>query len=268
MATLNRFAALGIVLLIPGCATTIRASSQIVVISSEPSGGIVSIDGAVKDTTPALVSLKRKSSHTIGVVIDGYAAETRTVSSDADYKLVALNLLLFHPAVAAAGIGVDLLTGAHNSLTPQVINVRLAIRDSVAVARRTSDVPWQPVPIGSRIRVSTGDSSTPVMVGTLVAVSGDTLLLESVSSPVSRRISRRSVGTMELSLPDRQRGLLRWMWQGALGGFAAGAAVGAITHGAEGAYYFSFLFGAPIGLVLGTVAGAVVPPNDNWLPIR
>lgn len=270
MAMLNRFAVLGIALfLIPGCATAMRGRAQIVVISSEPSGAIVSIDGVEKDTTPTVVSLRRKSRHTIGVAIDGYAAETRAIATDADYKLTTLNLLLFHPAVAAAGVGVDVLTGASNSLTPRIIDVRLAILDSGAVAPRLSGIPWQPVPIGSRIRVSTGDQSAPTVVGTLVRVSGDTLLLESADSPVSRRISRQSIRTMELNLgPDRVRGSRDWMWRGALAGFAAGAAAGAITQSAEGAYYFAFLYGAPSGLVIGAIAGAAVPPSDIWLRLR
>lgn len=270
MATLSRFAFIAIVFLVmPGCATAIRGGSQVVVISSEPSGAVLSIDGVEKDTTPAVVSLERKSPHTIAVAIDGYAPERRVVLPDADYKLVALNLLLFHPAVAIAGTGIDLVTGAHHTLSPPVINLRLAITDSVAVARRRSDVPWQPVPIGSRIRVSTGEPSTPAVVGTLVAVSGDSLVLGSAASPVSRRIPRHSIGAIELGVrPDRHSGPLRWMWQGALAGIAAGVAVGAITHGAEGAYYLGFIYGAPIGLVVGAVAGAIVPPTERWLRIH
>lgn len=269
MVMLTRFAALGIVLFfIPGCATAIRGTSQIVVISSEPSGAMVSIDSAEKHTAPAIVSLKRKSAHTIGVTMDGYAAQTQTISTDAEYKLVALNLLLGHPAVAAAGTGVDIFTGAYKRLTPQVINFQLAITDSLGLARR-KDVAWQPVPIGSRIRVAAADSGRRAVVGTLVAVSGDTLIVESAAATVASRISRSAVATIELSLgQDRQRGMRRWLGRGTLAGIAVGAAVGAIAHGAEGAIYWSLLFGAPGGLVLGTVAGAVVATDDIWLRIR
>lgn len=245
-----------------------HGSSQKVLISSAPNGAVVTVDGVELGTTPAVASLKRKVPHTLGVAVDGYAPEMRVVSPSAGYSLVALNLLLFHPAVVALGVSVDLMSGAHRRFTPQSTSFRLATRDTAALGGRARiDVAWPPVPIGSRIRVSRADPSAPAAVGTLLAFSGDTLLLESAVPGAFHRIPRGSVGSIDLSVgPNRLRGLSRWAGRGALGGLAAGALVGAIRYGGEGAYWFGVL-GATTGFVLGSVAGAVVPQPDMWLRI-
>jgi len=249
-----------------GCATALNGRTQKVVISSEPSGAAVAIDGIERGTTPMVVALDRNQAHSMVVAAAGYAPDSSIASRRANYLLAAANLLLFHPAVAAAGLGVDILTGAHHRLEPQVSSFRLQIIDSTA-ARRSSAKPWQPVPIGSRIRLS--QSSAPVITGNLLAVSGDSLLIAAEARGVNHRIVRGSIQTIELSLgPDRVGGLSRWLGQGALAGLLAGAAVGAIAHNWEIAYYWGTLFGLPGGMILGSISGAYLFPRDKWVTVR
>lgn len=264
--------ALGTLLLTSaGCATLTRGRMQTVVVSSEPSGAVVSVDGVDRGTTPAVVSLRRKEPHTLEVGANGYVRETQRLLPHADYALVAVNLFLFHPAVAAIGVGVDLLTGAHNTLSPKAVSFRMVVSDTAAAGRGDATfVPWLPVPIGSRIRVSTTGSPSTTAIGTLLAISGDTLVLDSTVAAGSRRIPRQSVGTIDLSLgPNPVSGFARGAWRGALIGLGAGAAVGAITGGgAAGAYFIGLIYGVPAGAIVGAIAGASVPKNDKWVRVR
>lgn len=62
---------------LPGCATIIKGSSQVVTVTSEPSNADVLIDGNNMGKTPLSVNLKKNTYSSITVKKSGYNSQVR-----------------------------------------------------------------------------------------------------------------------------------------------------------------------------------------------
>lgn len=263
----SKLRVLTMLLLASGCATSIRGTTQKLVITSEPSGAAVLADGVPVGATPAIIALSRRRAHSISVVADGHLPQAQVVSSTADVAPLAGNLLLLHPAVVLPAIGMDLLGGAHRRLNPAALNFRLE-RDGSA-AGLPVPVRWQPAPFGSRIRVVT-HSPNPCTIGTLVDMSGDTLLLDHSARVAGLRMVRDSVATVEVSLgADRDAGFYRGMVVGALVGVVAGFVGGALSDSGDAStgLFFAGLLGLPVGGGIGGIVGSAFP-KEKWVRVH
>ena len=67
--------AVGLVMLVTGCATRFNSEEQLVLISSKPVGAKVTVDDRLVLTTPGRVNLHRLGEHTILVEKDGYESQ-------------------------------------------------------------------------------------------------------------------------------------------------------------------------------------------------
>jgi hypothetical protein len=93
-----------------GCATITKSESQPVAFSSEPQGATVSINGVPSGITPVTIMIERKYGAQMGTMaLDGYKTE--------QFKLqkhvagMTFGNIIFCPAVAIIGVGVDAATG-------------------------------------------------------------------------------------------------------------------------------------------------------------
>lgn len=102
------------------CGTIIQGTTQEIGISSNPSKASVTINGQDKGTTPLIVDLKRKDSHTIRIELDGYepyeTTLTRKVSGWVWGNIVFGGLI---------GLAVDAISGGMYKLTPEQISAEL-----------------------------------------------------------------------------------------------------------------------------------------------
>ena len=130
-----------------------------------------------------------------------------------------------------------------------------------------------PVPLGSRVRVTVSAPDVPRYVGTLAALSGDTLALRPEArltrAPVA--IPLASVRRLELSRgrgpcsgPGRRTTCLV---VGGIAGIAAGAAVGYAVGGSSLPSRLSVgLLSVPIGFLGGLAVGGSVG-GDRWAEV-
>lgn len=102
------------------CATVVHGSSQLVTVSSNPTGARVEADGSGSWTTPATIKLARKRDHVLTVTKAGYRQENIQISHVIS-GAVAGNILLG----GFVGWGVDAMTGAQWRLLPEAVNVQL-----------------------------------------------------------------------------------------------------------------------------------------------
>lgn len=113
-----------------GCATIVKGTTQVIPVSSDPTGARISVDGAPAGTTPATVTLSRKQNHMIVIEKEGFAPESVAVTKSMG-GAVAGNII----AGGLIGWGVDAMTGAQYNLAPNTVNVRLSTKtDQVAAA--------------------------------------------------------------------------------------------------------------------------------------
>ena len=102
------------VVMLHGCCSIINGPSQEVSVGSSPSGAKVFHNGMQVGTTPAILDLKRKNSHTIRVEKDGYhpyeAALTRKTSGWVWGNLFFGGLI---------GLFVDATSGSYYNLNPE-----------------------------------------------------------------------------------------------------------------------------------------------------
>jgi hypothetical protein len=127
-ALLPFFAALsGLVL--SGCATITRGTTDDLLIQSEPEGASVELSSGQTCRTPCSLELKRKNDYTLYIRKEGF--------QDADVKVdskvagagaagMAGNVLIG----GLIGAGVDAFSGATNSLAPNPVHVHLLARDA------------------------------------------------------------------------------------------------------------------------------------------
>jgi hypothetical protein len=127
-----------------------HGTSQDVGITSRPSGARVTIDGGPAGTTPVMVSLKRRSKHTVVISLEGYEpfefVTERTVS-----WLVAGNVLLATPI----GFIIDVVGGGMYNVNPETITGMLTPSDKqltqsddetpTVVLARTGSPGWEKI---------------------------------------------------------------------------------------------------------------------------
>lgn len=108
------------VTLTTGCATIVKGTTQVIPVSSEPTGARVSVDGSASGTTPTSVTLSRKSNHMVTIEKDGYQSESVAITKSMS-AAVAGNII----AGGFIGWGVDAVSGAQYNLNPATVSVRL-----------------------------------------------------------------------------------------------------------------------------------------------
>jgi PEGA domain len=109
--------------LLSGCATIVKGTTQIIPVSSDPTGARVTVDNSPAGTTPTTVTLSRKQNHMVVIEKEGFAAESIAVTKSMG-GAVAGNII----AGGLIGWGVDAMTGAQYNLAPNTISVRLSTK--------------------------------------------------------------------------------------------------------------------------------------------
>ena len=107
-------------LLLSGCATVIKGTTQTMPINSDPDGADVVVNNLVVGITPTEVELQRKRDHQITIRKEGYAPATVPVLKSVGGAVWG-NIL----AGGIIGWGVDAASGAQYNLKPETIFVRL-----------------------------------------------------------------------------------------------------------------------------------------------
>ena len=93
-----------------GCATITKSESQPVAFSSEPQGAIVSINGVPSGITPVTIMVTRKyGDQTCAIARDGY--QTEQFKLQKHVAGMTFGNIIFNPAIAIIGVGVDVATG-------------------------------------------------------------------------------------------------------------------------------------------------------------
>ena len=93
-----------------GCATITKSESQPVAFSSEPQGATVSINGVPSGITPVTIMIERKYGDQMGAMtLDGY--QTEQFKLQKHVAGMTFRNIIFNPAVAIIGVGVDVATG-------------------------------------------------------------------------------------------------------------------------------------------------------------
>lgn len=103
-----------------GCATIVHGSRQNVSINSNPPGAAVYIDNGMALTTPSHVNLERKRDYIVTISKPGY--QTQTIPLNSVLTAWLAGNIIFGGII---GGGVDLLSGAAWTLTPENINLTL-----------------------------------------------------------------------------------------------------------------------------------------------
>ena len=109
--------------LLSGCATIVKGTTQVIPVSSDPTGARVTVDNSPAGTTPTTVTLNRKQNHMVVIEKEGFAPESIAVTKSMG-GAVAGNII----AGGFIGWGVDAMTGAQYNLAPNTISVRLATK--------------------------------------------------------------------------------------------------------------------------------------------
>ena len=107
-------------LLLSGCATVIKGTTQTMPINSDPDGADVVVNNLVVGITPTEIELQRKRDHQITLRKEGYAPATVPVLKSVGGAVWG-NIL----AGGIIGWGVDAASGAQYNLKPETIFVRL-----------------------------------------------------------------------------------------------------------------------------------------------
>lgn len=111
-------------ILLSSCATIFTGTTDKVLIESTPNASFIvknSYGSTVAEgKTPATISLKRNSTYSVDIVLDGYKPKTMAISQEFNAVSV-LNL------AGIIGWAVDYLTGAIFHLYPQSISVTLEV---------------------------------------------------------------------------------------------------------------------------------------------
>jgi hypothetical protein len=144
-----------------GCATVTRGTKDSLVIETTPPGAVVEVNGQ-KAQTPCSIKLSRKFEGPLYITRDGYEPVTVQVTSSpsgAGGAGMAGNVLVG----GLIGAGVDVATGATNSLHPNPIKVELVPLNAPAVATVTPSptlVPAAQEPPPTAVESNVAESST------------------------------------------------------------------------------------------------------------
>ena len=117
-------------LLVSGCATIVRGSSDEVLINSDPDEAEVTISNGMFCRTPCNIELKRKSDLIVKIEKEGYKTVRTALISTMDGASLGIGTaanFLFFPVVNDV---VDYSTRANYSLKPNPLFVRLISEDS------------------------------------------------------------------------------------------------------------------------------------------
>ena len=131
--------------LLGGCATTLRGTTDVLVVESDPPGAAVDVSGAT-GSTPATFKLRRKGNYVVTISKDGYEPVTVNVT----HKIVAAGSAGMAGNILLGGIigaAVDAGSGAMFDLVPNPIKVKLVARAAPAAASGTS---WSAPPVAPR----------------------------------------------------------------------------------------------------------------------
>jgi uncharacterized protein YceK len=109
--------------LLSGCATIVKGTTQIIPVSSDPTGARVTLDNSPAGTTPTTVTLSRKQNHMVVIEKEGFTPESIALTKSMG-GAVAGNII----AGGLIGWGVDAMTGAQYNLAPNTISVRLSTK--------------------------------------------------------------------------------------------------------------------------------------------
>lgn len=101
------------------CATIVSGVSESIRFESKPTGATVKVDGATY-TTPADVTLSRRTNHDVEFSMPNYVLAKRQVLRDTNGWVFG-NILIG----SIIGLAVDYSTGASNNLEPDVMLVEL-----------------------------------------------------------------------------------------------------------------------------------------------
>ena len=111
---------LAVLMIISGCATVIKGTTQDIPISSDPSGAEIFIDGMLVGTTPASIEVKRKRDHLVVIQKTDYEPKSIALVKNIG-GAVCGNIITGGPI----GWGVDDVSGSQNNLFPSTISVKL-----------------------------------------------------------------------------------------------------------------------------------------------
>lgn len=114
------FLLLATLLVASGCGTIVNGSNQDVSFVSTPIGATVTVDGMDLGATPTIVSLSRKSTHTVAFSLDGYQPQSMIINRSVSGW--AFGNILFGGLI---GLVVDLSTGGMYKLTPDQVQMAL-----------------------------------------------------------------------------------------------------------------------------------------------
>ena len=111
-------------LLIQGCATITRGTTEVLVIETSPSGADVSLSNGLRCLSPCALEVKRKANLVVDISKSGYEPARLNVLSEvagAGAAGMAGNVILG----GVIGAGVDAATGATKRLVPNPVRVTL-----------------------------------------------------------------------------------------------------------------------------------------------
>lgn len=111
-------------MLITGCATVTRGTTEVLIIESFPSGAVARLSNGKICITPCSLTLSRKESLNITFEKDGYESASAMVTSGISGEGgagIAGNVLVG----GVLGIGIDSYSGAAKSLTPNPVIIHL-----------------------------------------------------------------------------------------------------------------------------------------------
>ena len=114
-----------VTLVLTGCATITRGTTEVLVVNTDPPGAEVQISDGHACTSPCSVELKRKHDYHVKIAKAGYEPIETDVMSQivgAGAAGMAGNVLIG----GLIGVGVDAYTGATKGLKPNPITVNLA----------------------------------------------------------------------------------------------------------------------------------------------
>jgi hypothetical protein len=118
------------------------------------------------------------------------------------------------------------------------------------------------LPPGTRVRVLAPDAFKGKLIGTVTSMTGDTVTLEVPDRAAPVPVVRAKITQMEVSTGRHSR----WFYAliGAGIGAAAGALYGSAQHSGYAPHDAAVDGGGFLGMGLGALIGAVIPPGEQW----